>query len=61
MRSGREGSWALVALGQGKGNRGTDGSDDDATSLNHVGRVGYYAELLRPDVDAEMKWEISMS
>ncbi len=37
-----------------KGNRGADGSDDDMAALNDIGRIGDDAELLRPDIYAEI-------
>ncbi len=36
------------------GDRGADGCDDDAATLNDVRRIGDDAELLRPDVHAEI-------
>jgi hypothetical protein len=41
-----------------EGDRGADGSDDDAAALYHVGSIGDNAELLRPDVHAELTREI---
>ena len=42
------------------GDRGADGSDNDAASLYYVWRIGDDAELLRADVDADVTQPIKI-